>query len=207
MCHVTYSLCASGRRLCNRLRRHFFSCSVCSPRAFNCGVSPVTPGPRSDLIRLSSTVSPPDPDAPSAEPKFSLMHEYSWIIPPSSPSSASALASEGAFEFWGPAASPHRLSVVCAADGSARVRACIRSNPTPSPPAPSVLFRPLRHTLCQCDLPVHYTCCAGFARSEGRNRCSSSSPCSRCSCLSQRRPRHLSRDYCLGSSLCRGCVE
>lgn len=104
--------------------------------------------PRSDLIRLSSTVSPPDPDAPSAEPKFSLMHEYSWIIPPSSPSSASALASEGAFEFWGPAASPHRLSIVCAADGSARVRACIRSNPAPSPPAAPVLLHPLRHTLC-----------------------------------------------------------
>ena len=140
---------ASDRRLYNRLRRHLFSCSVRSISLTHSFVACLPSHlPRSDLIRRSSTVSPPDPDAPSAEPKFSLMHEYSWTLPPSSPSSASALASEGAFEFWGPAASPHRLSIVCAADGSARVRACIRCNPTPSPPAPPVLLQPLRHTLC-----------------------------------------------------------
>ena len=109
---------------------------------------------RSDLIRLSSAASPPpDPDAPGKEPKFSLMHEYTWILPPSSPAAASPSAAAGVFEFWGPAASPHRLSIVCAADGSARVRACIRSanisctTPSPLPPSSAPFLFPQRQLL------------------------------------------------------------
>lgn len=92
---------------------------------------------RSDLIRLSSAASPPpDPDAPSKEPKFSLMHEYTWMLTPPSPSAASLSgAAAGVFEFWGPAASPHRLSIVYAADGSARVRACISAISLSTTPA------------------------------------------------------------------------
>jgi hypothetical protein len=69
------------------------------------------------------------------------MHEYSWILSPSA-AAAVAAASTGVFEFWGPAGSPHRLSIVCAADGSARVRACIRQGPDPPAPLPPCLSLP-----------------------------------------------------------------
>jgi hypothetical protein len=99
-------------------------------------------------MRLSAATAPPlDPDAPSTEPKFSLMHEYSWILSPSA-AAAVAAASTGVFEFWGPAASPHRLSIVCAADGSARVRACIRQGPDAPAPLPPVYLYLIFPSLC-----------------------------------------------------------